>query len=155
VGDVTDMCTGQSLGTKNAQLLMRPAAEPKSILNVQDLNETESYVASPFTMEILTTPEILLDTTVAAMMENQLPVPNYGTLSISCTDKYSAAVFRELNNTQQLVDRFDITNRVDNHKYQPGEYMLVYKPKTSYDSESTRTQRFKVEEGRMVVVTLE
>lgn len=155
VGDVTVTCAGASLATNNAQVLMRPAAAPKTILNVQDLNETESYVASPFIIEILTTPALLIDTTVAAMTANMLAIPNYGTLSITSTDKYSAAVFRELNNTQQLVDRFDITNRVDNHKYQPGEYMLVYKPKTSYDSEATKTHRFKVEEGRMVVVTLE
>lgn len=155
VGDVTVACAGASLATNNAQVLMRPAAAPETILNVQDLNETESYVASPFKMEILTTPELLLDTTVAAMMVNQLPIPNYGTLSITCTDKYSAAVFRERNNTLELVDRFDITNRIDNHKYQPGEYLLVYKSKTSYDSEATKTQRFTVEEGRMVVVTLE
>jgi Ca-activated chloride channel family protein len=155
VGDVAVACAGASLANNNAQVLMRPAAAPETILNVQDLNETESYVASPFKMEILTTPEVLLDTTVAAMMVNQLPVPNYGTLSITCTDKYSAAVFRERNNTLELVDRFDITNRIDNHKYQPGEYLLVYKSKTSYDSETTKTQRFTVEEGRMVVVTLE
>ncbi len=155
VGDVTVTCAGASLANNNAQVLMRPAAEPKTILNVQDLNETETYVATPFKLEILTTPVILLDTTVAAMVANQLAVPNYGTLSITSTDKYSAAVFRERNSTLELVERFDITNRVDNHKYQPGEYMLVSKSKSSYDSETTKTQKFTVEEGRMVVVTLE
>ncbi|MFM2307769.1 MAG: hypothetical protein RLZZ367_2438 [Bacteroidota bacterium] len=155
VGDVTVTCAGASLANNNAQVLMRPAAEPKTILNVQDLNETETYVAAPFKLEILTTPGILLDTTVAAMVANQLAVPNYGTLSITSTDKYSAAVFRERNNALELVERFDITSRVDNHKYQPGEYMLVSKSRSSYDSETTKIQKFTVEEGRMVVVTLE
>lgn len=155
VGDVTVTCAGASLANNNAQVLMRRATENGKILNVQDLNETETYVATPFKLEILTTPVILLDTTVAAMVANQLAVPNYGTLSITSTDKYSAAVFRERNSTLELVERFDITNRVDNHKYQPGEYMLVSKSKSSYDSETTKTQKFTVEEGRMVVVTLE
>lgn len=154
VGDLTITCAGAA--GNNAQVIVRTEKDQKKILNVQDLNEVEKYLAAGFRLEILTKPEILWDTTVVAMAENNLPIPNYGTVSIMATDKFSAGIFREVKSgALEMVDRFDVTGRVDNRKYQPGEYVIVYKSKASYDSEATKSIKVVIKDSEVAVVTLE
>jgi hypothetical protein len=143
------------LATNSAQVLVRPAKNPKTILNVQDLNENGSYIAADYKLEILTTPETYFDTTVLAFSDNNISIPNYGTLSLMTEEKLLASIFRQKNRVLDLVDRFEINSKTDNRKLQPGEYIIVYKSKNSYDSESTRTQSFVIEDGRVVVINLQ
>jgi hypothetical protein len=53
-----------------------------------------------------------------------------------------------------MVERFQITNKGETRKLQPGKYLLVYKAIKSYDSETTQTLRFTVEEGRTLTLAL-
>jgi len=154
-GDLKAECLNASIATNNAQVLLRPKNDLKKILNVQDLNEEEKYLTADYHLEILTTPEIYLDTTVAAFADNTIRVPNYGTLSLMTDEKLLASVYREESGLLQMVERFEINNKTANRKLQPGEYLLVYKSKASYDSESTKSQKFIIEEGRVAVINLQ
>ncbi len=53
-----------------------------------------------------------------------------------------------------MVDRWEMKAKNESRKLQPGEYWLVYKPMSSYESEATRMQKFVVDEGNVVVLNL-
>lgn len=153
--DMNVNCTNASFVNNNAQVLVRPKDNLKDILNVQELNKSEKYLASDYRLEILTTPETYLDTSIIAFSQNEFSIPNYGILSIIADDKLLADVYRINDNLYELVDRFEVNDNTENRKLQPGEYWIVYKSKASYESESTKSQRFLIEEGRVAVINLQ
>jgi Ca-activated chloride channel family protein len=154
-GSLKIECLGASVTSNNAQVLLRSASDSKKILNVQDLNEEEKYLSSDYRLEVLTTPEIYIDTFVVPFNENTLSVPNYGTLSIMASNNLLVSLFQTNKGMLQQVERFEITGRTENRKLQPGEYEIIYKSKASYDSESTKSRKFLIMDGRVEVINLQ
>ena len=153
-GNLEADCIAANVGNNDAQVLVRPANNLKTILNAQNLNEQVTYIGGKYRLEVLTTPPLYIDTPVVAFADNNLKIDNYGTLSMIVVDKLFASVYRDNNGMLEMVDRFEINERTDNRRLQPGEYVIVYKPKGNYDSESTKTQRFTIEDGRTIVLYL-
>lgn len=154
-GDLNVECIGASVSNNNAQMVVRSQNNKKEILDVQDLNEEEKYIAGNYLVEILTTPEIAADTPVIAFTENKIHIPNYGTLSLMSSQNELVSIYTERKTELQMVERFEMNTKTLNRILQPGDYRIVYKPKGNYSSESTRSQKFSIEEGRVVVVSLE
>lgn len=152
-GDLNVECN-TALTSNDAQVVIREKKQPKTILNVQDFNAQNKYLAGDYKLEILTTPEINNDTTLFAFAENKFHTASFGTLSLIVTENLLASIYTERNGLLQMVDRFELNGKTDNRKLQPGEYRIVYKSKTNYRSESTKTQKFTIEEGRIAVLTL-
>ncbi|MDB5281574.1 MAG: hypothetical protein JWO06_649, partial [Bacteroidota bacterium] len=151
-GDLNVEC-GSSMSANDAQVLVRPKKNLRQILNAQDLNGQTKYLSGDYRLEMLTTPETIIDTSVLAFSENKIRLASYGTLSLMTTESFEASVYREKNGMLQMVERFDITTKTDNRKLQPGPYQIVYKPKNNYHSETTKTQKFTIEESKMIVLT--
>ncbi len=154
-GDLKAECLAASIANNDAQVVIRSSGDLKPILNVQDLNEEGKYLVSDYHLEILTTPRMNLDTNIASFTQNQITVPNYGTLSLMTGEKLLISIHRERGNLLELVERFEMDEKTNNRRLQPGEYWLVYKSKSNYESESTRSKKFSVEEGRTVVINLQ
>ena len=155
VADLNVTCIAASIANNDAQVLVRTESNPKNILNVQDLNGQGKYLGARYKTEILTAPEILWDTTLIPLANNDFKIPNYGTLSLIPTDNFLASVYREQGSGNLLmVERFEINGKNDSYRLQPGQYRIVYKSKKNYHSESTKTQQFTVEEGKTVVLNL-
>lgn len=153
-GDLQVACFGASMATNDAQVIVRSKTKPKEILNVQNLNEQVKYIAADYNMEILTTPEVYDDTTVFASGETNSKVPNYGTVSVMTADKLQVSIYHDVKGMLNMVDKFELNAKTDNRKLQPGEYVIVYKQKSNYNGESTKSQRFVIEDSRNVVLTL-
>lgn len=132
----------------DAQILLR--TEDGKTLNVQDLNATENYLSGKYKVEILTTPELRMDTSLLPYIENKIQVAQYGTLSIIAENNYLASVY----SGTLMVSRIDIKQKSVNHKLQPGKYRLVYKSMDSYTSSSTRMRTFEILEGQTTVINL-
>jgi Ca-activated chloride channel family protein len=154
-GDLKVDCSNASITSNNAQVILRPKQDLKNIINVQDLNEEEKYLSGNYQLEILTTPETFLDTTVFAFAENEFSIPGYGTVSFMTENKLLASIYRLKNGLMEMVERFELNTKTDNRKLQPGEYWIVYKSKSNYESESTKSQKFLIVEGRVEVINLD
>ena len=152
-GDLNVECSS-SVSTNDAQVLIRQKKNLQNILNVQDLNGQIKYLGSDYRLEILTTPETLLDTTLFSFAENKIHLAVFGTLSIIASENLEASIYKLSGGMLQMIERFDIITKTDNRRLQPGEYSIVYKPRNNYHSESTKTQKFIIEETKMVVLTL-
>lgn len=152
---VADMSVECMVASNDAQVLVRPKNDLTHILNAQDLNGQGKYLAGDYKLEILTTPEIILDTTLVPYTDNNFKVKNYGTVSLIPTDSYLASIYAELQGGQlKMIESFEIGGKNESHNMQPGPYRIVYKPKRNYHSSSTRTQQFNIEEGKTVVLNL-
>jgi Ca-activated chloride channel family protein len=156
-GDLTVECYGAS----DAQAVVRPinskqaGVGTKSILNVQSINEPVTYLANGYKLEILTTPETVTDTQVAPTVATNLRIKGYGTLSLMASETLQLSIYAEKENRLQMIDRFEMSSKTESRKLQPGEYRIVYKPKKSYSSESTRSLLFKIEDGKTEVINLQ
>lgn len=154
VGDLEVDCIGASIANNDAQVVVRPKKDLEKILNVQDLNAQANYLSEAYHLEILTTPELHVDTTVLAFTDNKVPIPNYGNLIVSFSDNMLASVYADKNGMLQLVKQFTTNGKSENIKLQPGAYYLVYRPKNTYESETTKTKQFVIEDGKAVVMDL-
>ena len=155
VADLNITCIAASIANNDAQVLVRTESEPKNILNVQDLNGQGKYLGARYKTEILTMPEILWDTALIPLANNDFKIPNYGTLSLIPTDNFLASIYREQSSGNlQMVERFEVNSKNDSYRLQPGQYRIVYKSKKNYHSESTKTQQFTIEEGKTAVLNL-
>ncbi len=161
-GDLMVECYGASVANNDAQVLVRPVKKPdkaaltdESILNVQNLNEPVKYLADDYHLEILTTPETLIDTGIPAFGETNLRIAPYGTLTLLASADLLVSIYTDTKDELQMADRFEMTGKTENRRLQPGSYRLVYKPKNNYHSESTRSQQFKIEDGRALVINLQ
>ena len=155
VADMDIECIAASIASNSAQALVRPKSNPVNILSAQDLNGQGKYLAGDYKLEILTSPEIMIDTTLVPYADNNFKIPNYGTLSLIAGENYLASIFLEQQGGKlQMVETFEINGKNESHNMQPGKYRLIYKPKKNYHSESTRTQQFIVDEGKTVVLNL-
>lgn len=153
-GDLQINCTGASSAANDAQVVVRSKAKPKEILNVQNLNEQVKYLTNEYKMLVLTTPETVIDTVVPAMRETYGNVPGFGSVSISTIEKLQVSIYLDTKGKLSMVERFELIAKAETHKLQPGTYVIVYKEKSNYNSESTKSQRFIIEEGRTSVLTL-
>lgn len=155
IGSLEVDCSTASVSSNNAQILVRSKNDLKNTLNVQDLNEEERYIASDYQLEILTTPEICLDTNISPFPQNKISIPNYGVLSLIATENLLVSVYSIRSESLVMIDWFEISNRTNSRKMQPGEYLIIYKSKKNYHSDSTRSQKFSIESGRTLVVNLQ
>ncbi|MCW5906814.1 MAG: VWA domain-containing protein [Chitinophagales bacterium] len=159
-GDFAVECYNASVSNNDAQVLTRPkkkqsVLDKESILNAQNLNEQVKYIGADYRMEILTTPPLVFDTTVVAFAESNVKIANYGTLSLMASENLLVSIYTERNNVLRMIERFEMAAKTENRKLQPGEYRIVYKPKSNYESESTKSQLFSIEDGRTVVISLQ
>lgn len=159
-GDFTVECYNATLSNNDAQVLIRPPKKQgvlnkESILNAQNLNEQVKYIGADYRTEILTTPPIIFDTTIAAFAESSVKIPNYGMLSLLASENLLVSIYTEQNNELKMVERFEMTAKTENRKLQPGEYRIVYKPKNKYESESTKSYLFTIQDGRTTIMNLQ
>ena len=154
VANLNVECIDASIATNDAQVLVRPASDSKHILSAQDLNGQQTYLSGNYKLEILTTPEIILDTTLVSFSNNDFKIKEYGTLSVIPTDNFIASIYREQGGKLQMVERFEINGKNNSYKLQPGHYRLVYKARKNYHSDSTKTQQFTIDGGKIAVLNL-
>lgn len=152
-GSLRAECGAASIANNNAQAVIR-TSKKKDILNVQDLNEEERYLSDAYTVELLTNPPVITDTTVTAFNETVFKVPHYGLLSLMSDDKLLVSIYQTKEKQLKMVERFELINKTENRRLQPGNYKVVYKSKNSYRSESTRSRVFDIREGETTVLTL-
>ena len=148
-------CNDASIATNDAQVLVRPKSDLKHILSAQDLNGQGKYLAVVIiNWKYLQRPKLISIQHWWPLLNNNLRVPNYGTLSVIPTDNFLASIYREQNGKLQMIERFEINGKNNSYKLQPGQYRIVYKSKKNYRSESTHSQQFTIDEGKTAVLNL-
>ncbi len=125
-----------------------------SILTVQNTGESKLLLKDVYRSEVLTLPETFFnETPVMGGVKNEKTVKGFATLSLVVFEAVSLSVLHESNDALTLATRMNL-RETTNLKLQPGSYTLVYKSIKNSKTESTKSVKVVLEEGRYQVVSL-
>jgi Ca-activated chloride channel family protein len=116
------------------------------IINVQDVNSSNRYLAGEYDVEVLTIPETEFRGVEIKPNElKNLMVPAAGTASILFGEEGSASLYTtQLSRWKKIYDWGNVSSNTYEINVQPGEYDVVFIPKEKRQSEYTQTRHFKI-----------
>lgn len=124
-------------------------------LNVQHFNEECAYITGLYDLEILTLPRTYInDVEISQSHTTTIEIPQPGLATFSKLGYGYGSVYQIVKNELNLVIRLSETKERESIMLQPGEYIAVFRPKQSRDSEFTVEQKFRVTPGTSVAVKL-
>jgi Ca-activated chloride channel family protein len=147
---------GATYANNTAQILLRSSAVDKEIFSAFEWNESNTFLTNRYAFEALTLPRLSLDTAIASPGSLLVPILNTGLLTLIPNADFIASVYAEHEGKLQLQARMNLNNgKISELKLQPGKYTIVYQSVKSYDSETTKSKQFTIEEGRTNVIYLQ
>jgi Ca-activated chloride channel family protein len=124
-------------------------------LNAQDFNTSTKYITGTYDLEILTTPRIMMK--AIPIDQNKtftVEIPTPGQLQVTLSKDIVASIFVVRNNQMEWVKDLDDNQTAQNFPIQPGDYKLVYRPKSETRTMYTKTKEFKIISGSNTIITL-
>jgi Ca-activated chloride channel family protein len=124
-------------------------------LNAQDFNTSTKYITGTYDLEILTTPRIMMK--AIPIEQNKtftVEIPTPGQLQVTLSKDIVASIFVVRNNQMEWVKDLDDNQTAQNFPIQPGDYKLVYRPKSETRTMYTKTKEFKIISGSNTIITL-
>jgi Ca-activated chloride channel homolog len=124
-------------------------------LNVQQLNTTEKYLVGKYDLEVLTIPRLIIkDVAITQNKVTTVEIPQPGILSINSTSTGYGCIYQQTKNEQKLVYNLNETLVQEKITMQPGNYKIVYRPRTAHETIYTVEKEFKIESGSSVQIKL-
>jgi Ca-activated chloride channel family protein len=126
----------------------------KDIIRVLGIGQVSELLANKYRAEILTHPEILLDTAIIAGGLTDKKIPQAATFALQVTEPVAVSVLKQdKNGGLSLVLKRDL-KLSESLFIQPGEYYIVYKAAKSNESAATKWIKVVAEDGRYISVNL-
>jgi Ca-activated chloride channel family protein len=127
------------------------------IVNVQDMNSGQQYLAGNYDLDVLTMPRISVKSTDVLPSEtNKISVPDPGKIELIYKSNEVIGSMYVLRNQKQewLFDfKGSFGGKKDVYLLQPGKYIAVYRPVKSTSMLDTKTQNFIISSGGTTQVT--
>mgnify|MGYP001246356871 CR=1 FL=1 len=139
----------------NVQCLVRQHGVD-STLHIQDLNTSMRYLTGKYDLEFLTVPRRIYEgVELKQSKTTDVKLPNQGKLRIVSAEPGLASIYEKnkLGRYEKVYD-FYLMEKRELLEILPGKYMIVYKPKSSYDCEMTVKRYINVGSNAMVSVNL-
>jgi Ca-activated chloride channel family protein len=153
IGQLYAPCFGSSFSSNDAQVVIRNKAN--KIINVQDLNQRENYLADNYTANILTQPFYTSNATIVADVESTEKILNFGSAIFYSTTKVRATILYEQEKKWKKLNEHELHTKYETVKLQPGNYRMVYQPVGNIQTKSTQVFSFTIEEGRNLSISLD
>jgi Ca-activated chloride channel family protein len=126
------------------------------IINVQQFNTTEKYLAGKYDLEILTLPRILLrNVEITHGKTTTIPIPTPGILSISKSEPCWGGLFI-FENGWKVKKLYELKDdlKLENVALQPGKYRLIYRVKKAKSMHSTIDKEIEITSGQTLLLKL-
>ena len=138
--------------TKPLALIRRPGES--EILNVQAFNTSDRYLSGTYELDILTLPRYNEKIDIKPGHLNEYSIPAPGDVTIQLKTNGYGAIF-EING-EKLTWVTNLDNKLTRQRYaiQPGQYMLVFRSRSSQQTSYSKTQKFNVSSGTSTLVRL-
>lgn len=153
IGRLFTPCAGSTFSTNDAQVVVRNASQ--KIINVQELNQRENYLADNYTVNILTQPFYNQTPTVIADIETTEKIANYGSAIFYSPTKVKATLLYEQGKSWKKLKEYELYTKYETVKLQPGNYRLVYQSLGNMQTTSTKVFLFTIEESRNLSISLD
>lgn len=138
---------------KNLEAILRYRNNDK-IIHVQDFNTIQKYLQGDYELEILSLPRYIQDISIKASETTTISIPPPGVLNLtSSSPGYGSLLVQEGRGWKWLIDINSETNR-QSFTLQPGNYKVVFRSKTSKNTEYSTNKKFSINSGTTTIVKL-
>ncbi|MDA3867696.1 MAG: VWA domain-containing protein [Salinivirgaceae bacterium] len=125
------------------------------IVNVQNIEQPEKYIAGIYNVEVLSMPRLRIDSIHIKQSEvTKIQIPEPGIVNISTYKAGKSAIFSRNNNTYEFV-----TNLPNGETYHalvllPGKYVATFRPEGAHNVMDVVKKEFEIKSGASVRVTV-
>lgn len=127
----------------------------KEILHVQDFNTIQKYLTGSYDIEILTLPRYTQENLkIEAGKTTTIGIPPPGRINITSTSPGYGAIMVEEGNELVWVTDLDHNTSRQSLYLQPGNYRVVYRSKSSRNTEYSVAKSFNIISGSTTIVKL-
>ncbi len=124
-------------------------------VNVQELGRTEKYITGKYDLEILTLPRIYMyNVDIGQSKTTTIQIPPAGSVNIFKPAEGPGQIFLEEKNELKWVCNLNEKMVNESFALQPGNYRIVYRPKSAKETIYSTERRFKVDSGGQTTVKL-
>lgn len=134
--------------------IVRLAGEMKT-LHIQDFNTDEKYLTGNYDIEVLTLPRTYIkDVEIKQSHTTTVEIPQPGLVSMSSLSKGFGGIYLQNGTELEWVCNLPTEENKHNLNLQPGNYLVVFRPKSAKETIFTVKKKFKVSSGTSVAVQL-
>jgi Ca-activated chloride channel family protein len=124
-------------------------------LYVQDLNTSVRYLTGKYDLEFLTIPRRIVEgVELLQSKTTEIKLPNQGKLRLIASEPGFTSIYEKRNGVYEKVYDCYLLGKRELLNVLPGKYLIVYKPKSSYDCEITSEKYINISSNVMLTVTL-
>ena len=124
-------------------------------LNVQTVNTVQNYLVGSYDIEILTLPRIYQSNVKIGQSKNtRIVIPPPGVVNLQGNKSGYGSIMVKMGNKTEWVADLNPNQTRQSFSLQPGQYMLVYRPKNSQQITYSKTKYFSVTSGSTTIVRL-
>lgn len=141
--------------SKNVEIRVMQANNEKT-LHVQQAEENQKYLVGKYDLEIMTIPRIYMnDVEINQSTHTYIDVPGSGQFKFSSPKAIVAQLFiKNQDGTYSWVYDLDGDAMTGMLYLQPGDYKIVYRPKSAVSTDYTSSKTFSVQSGQNIFVNL-
>lgn len=151
--DLSSSTVNNNLNSK-IKCIVRQAGSTQTVM-VQDMNTTAKYLSGNYDLEVLTLPRLQIkNVAVTQSTTTSVTVDVPGVLNISKASPAYGAII--MNENGKLVKIYGLNENLSNELVglQTGEYLVIYRPKSSKKTSDSITKTFRIRSGEATQLKL-
>ncbi len=145
---------GSGNASRGLQCLIHPKGKSE-ILNLQYFGLTEKYITGEYDLQVLTLPRLFIpNVEIKQSHTTTIEIPEPGIAVIRKSFNGYGSLYLEDKNKLTWIYNLDQNQLQETLYLQPGNYRVIFRPKTSRKSIYTIENKFSVDSGRTTDVVL-
>jgi Ca-activated chloride channel homolog len=145
---------GTGVASKGLQCLIHPKGE-KDILNLQYFGQTEKYLTGDYDLQVLTLPRLWVpNVEIKQSHTTTIEIPEPGIAVIRKYFNGYGSLYLEDKNKLNWIYNLDKDQTQETLYLQPGNYRVIFRPKTSRRAFYTIENKFSIDSGKTTDVVL-
>lgn len=145
---------GSGVASKGLQCLVHPRGKTE-ILNLQYFGDTEKYITGLYDLQVLTLPRLSIpNVDIRQSHTTTIEIPEPGIAVIRKYFNGYGSLYLEDKNKLSWIYNMDENQTQESLYLQPGNYRVVFRPKSSRSSIFTIENKFTIESGKTTDVVL-
>ncbi|NVO20348.1 MAG: VWA domain-containing protein [Bacteroidetes bacterium] len=145
---------GSSVASKGLQCLIHPAGK-KDILNLQLFGQTEKYITGHYDLQVLSLPRLFIpNVEIKQSTTATIEIPEPGIAVIRKYFNGYGSLYLEDKNKLTWIYNLDENQIQETLFLQPGNYRVIFRPKTARHSIYTIENKFTVTSGKTSDIVL-
>ena len=129
--------------------------ETQNLIHVQDVNETEKYIADTYDLEVTTLPKVVYRRQeIEEGKTKRITVAEPGLINLSSTAPIYGSIYQLTGNREVWVINLASSERVTTLTLQPGRYKIAFRTQETYGSKYTAIRNFTITSGKSTTINL-